>query len=109
MRKVYDDTKLGYIIFLTVYYFIYWFVWLLIFCLVISLFSKMRVFGALKYWGLYKISIYSLTPFVICSVFSSLFNLGILIYVGYFLSAIYNIITVNEVLKNTYSVRREGE
>ena len=45
----------------------------------------------------------------ICSVFSSLFNLGFLIYIGYLLSAIYNIITVNEVLKNTYSVRREGE
>lgn len=109
IEKLSNESKPMYVIIYSIYYVFYWIVWLSVFCLIISMFSKMRVFGALKYWDLFKISFYSLTPFVICSIFSSLFNLGFLIYVGYLLSAIYNIITVNEVLKNTYSVRREGE
>ena len=64
------------------------------------MFSKFRILGALKFWDLFKIAIYSLTPFVVCSVFSSLFNVGALIYIGYIISAIYNSITINEVLKN---------
>ena len=87
----------------------YSFIWMFVLALIVTMFSKFRVMGALKFWDLYKISIYSLTPFVVCSVFSSLLGVGALIYVGYIVSAIFNGITTNEVLKNTYSVRREGE
>ena len=109
IEKITEESKPMYVIVYSVYYLLYWFIWLNVFCLIISMFCKMRVFGALKFWDLYKISYYSLAPFVICSIFSSLFNIGLLIYVGYIVSAIYNLITVSEVLKNTYSVRREGE
>ncbi len=109
IQKLIDDSKVVYIAIYTCYYIIYSFIWLFVLALIVTMFSKFRIMGALKFWDLYKISIYSLTPFVICSVFSSLFGVGLLIYVGYIVSAIYNGITVNEVLKNTYSVRREGE
>ncbi len=109
IQTLIDESKVVYITLYSCYYIIYSFVWLFVLALIVTMFTKFRVMGALKFWDLYKISIYSLTPFVVCSVFSSLLGAGILIYVGYIVSAIYNGITVNEVLKNTYSVRREGE
>ncbi len=104
-----DSYKPIYVISYSLYYIIYWFMWLSIFCLIMALFSKMRTMGLIKYWELFKMSIYGLTPFIICSVFATLFNLGFLIYIGYIISAIYNIITVNEIIRNNFSSRREGE
>ena len=106
--KVLDSYKPIYIVGYGFYYLFYWFMWLAIFCLIMAFFSKMRTMGLIKFWELFKMSIYSLTPFVICAVFSSLFNLGFLVYIGYLISAIYNIITVNEIIKNNFATRKEG-
>ena len=106
--KVLDSYKPIYIVGYGFYYLFYWFMWLAIFCLIMAFFSKMRTMGLIKFWELFKMSIYGLTPFVICAVFSSLFNLEFLVYIGYLISAIYNIITVNEIIKNNFATRREG-
>ena len=103
------DNKPTYVIVYSIFYTFYGVFNLGFVCLMVAVFAKMRVMQALKFWDLLKISVYSLTPFVICSVFSSLLGMGLLIYVGYIISAIYSLITIGEVLKNTYSVRREGE
>lgn len=92
-----------------VYYFIYWTGTMLMFVLIISFFSKMRTSNLLSFGSIFKLSIYNLAPFIICLIFSTLFNLGFLIYIGYIITSIYNFITINEVLKRLYLNRNEGE
>ena len=82
---------------------------IIFFALITAFFSKMRTANFLKYWDLLKLSVYGLSPFIVCAVFATLFNIGVLLYVGFIVSAIVNTITVNEVLKNFYGVRKEGE
>lgn len=93
----------------TIYYFIYWTGTMMMFVLIISFFSKMRTSNLLSFGSIFKISIYNLAPFVICLIFSTVFNLGFLIYIGYIITSIYNFITINEVLKRLYLNRNEGE
>jgi len=77
--------------------------------LIVSLFTKLRTGTYLNFGAIFKITIYSLAPLVVCLVFSTLFNLGFLTYIGYILSMVYNSITINEVLKKLYLNRNEGE
>lgn len=104
-----DEGRVAYVIVYSIYYIFYWVFYIAIFCLLITLFSKMRTMNYLRFWDLFKVSVYSLSPFIICAVLSTLFNLGLLMYIGYLLSAIYNVITVNEILKKLYITRKEGE
>lgn len=97
------------ITFNTIYNIIYWVVWMFIFAIIISLFAKFRTGGYLKFWSIVKVTIYNLTPFIFCLIFAILFNLRFLTYLGYLISAVFNIITINEVLKRLYLNRNEGE
>ena len=80
---------------------------MLAFTFIITLFSKFRTGGYLKFFGIF--TIYNLTPFIFCLIFSILFNLHFLTYIGYIISAIYNLITISEILKRLYLNRNEGE
>lgn len=82
---------------------------MLAFTFIITLFSKFRTGGYLKFFGIFKVTIYNLTPFIFCLIFSILFNLHFLTYIGYIISAIYNLITISEILKRLYLNRNEGE
>lgn len=82
---------------------------MLVFTFIITLFSKFRTGGYLKFFGIFKVTIYNLTPFIFCLIFSILFNLHFLTYIGYIISAIYNLITISEILKRLYLNRNEGE
>lgn len=104
-----EDAKPTFVTLYSIYYVMYWFVWLLIFCLIISFLSKFRTMNLVSFGKIFKLSIYSLTPFVVCMVLSSLFGIGLLMYIGYGLSAIYNMKTINQLIKDLYEVRKEGE
>lgn len=104
-----NEAKPLYVIVNSIYNLFYWVGMIVFFVLIISFFAKMRIRSYLSFWSLFKISFYSMTPFIICLVFSILFNITILIYIGYLISAIYNVITINEVLKRVYLTRNEGE
>ena len=82
---------------------------MLAFTFIVTLFSKFRTGGYLKFFGIFKVTIYNLTPFIFCLIFSILFNLHFLTYIGYIISAIYNLITISEILKRLYLNRNEGE
>lgn len=82
---------------------------MLAFTFIITLFSKFRTGGYLKFFGIFKVTIYNLTPIIFCLIFSILFNLHFLTYIGYIISAIYNLITISEILKRLYLNRNEGE
>ena len=56
---------------------------MLVFTFIITLFSKFRTGGYLKFFGIFKVTIYNLTPFIFCLIFSILFNLHFLTYIGY--------------------------
>ena len=77
--------------------------------LITTFFSKMRTSNFLSFGSIFKLTIYNLAPFVICLIFSTLFNIAFLMWIGYILTAVYNFITINEVLKNLYLNRNEGE
>ena len=109
IEGIMEEGKVAYIIIYSIYYIFYWIFYIAIFCLLITLFSKMRTMNYLRFWDLFKISVYSIAPFIICAVLSTLFNIGILIYIGYLIAAIYNIISVNEILKTLYITRKEGD
>lgn len=87
---------------------IYWFAWLIIFMLIIALFSKFKVSGYIKFRDLFKIAVYSLTPLVFCIFFANFLGIKFLLYFGYILAAIFNSITVNEILKNILMIKKEG-
>lgn len=104
-----NEAKPLYVIVNSIYDLFCWVGMIVFFVLIFSFFAKMRIRSYLSFWSLFKISFYSMTPFIICLVFSILFNITILIYIGYLISAIYNVITINEVLKRVYLTRNEGE
>lgn len=108
-NSILNQYKPIYVITNSIYNLFYWLAMIVFFVFVISFFAKMRIRSYLKYWSIFKISFYSMAPFIICLVFSILFNLSFLIYIGYLISAIYNVITINEVLKRVYLTRNEGE
>lgn len=108
-NSILNQYKPIYVVTNSIYNLFYWLGMIIFFVAIISFFAKMRVRNYLKYWSLFKISFYSMTPFIICLVFSILFNLSFLIYVGYLISAVFNVITINEVLKKVYLTRNEGE
>lgn len=108
-EKVIENYKPIYLVSNTIYYLLYWSGWMMMFALIIAFFSKMRTNGLLSYGSLFKLTIYNLSPFVMCLIFATLFNLGFLVYIGYLLTAVFNIITVNEVLKKLYLNRNEGQ
>lgn len=108
-ENILNESKPFYIFIYSVFYIFYWIVWMAFFAIIIAFFSKIRTAGYLKYWDLLKLSVYSLSPFVICAVFATLFNMGFLIYLGYIIAAVFNAISVNEVLRNFYGTRKEGE
>lgn len=108
-ESVIEAAKPTYVTLYSIYYVMYWFIWLLIFCLIISFFAKFRTMHLVSFGKIFKLSIYNLTPFIVCMIFSSLFGLGLLMYVGYGISAIHNTITVNQLIKDLYEVRKEGE
>ena len=67
----------------------------------------MRYGNVLKFSGLFKVSIYNLTPFVFCTIFGSLFGMQLLVYVGYVVSAVYSLISTSKILENMYNTRKE--
>lgn len=103
-----NSIRPAYILMYSLFYIVYWSGILLLFILIISFFSKMRVGHYLKFWDIMKLSVYNLMPFIICTVFANLFGIRFLMYVGYLVSAGFNIVTINEVLLNLH-FRREGE
>ena len=76
--------------------------------LIIALFSKFKVSGYIKFRDLFKIAVYSLTPLVFCIFFANFLGIKFLLYLGYILAAIFNSITVNEILKNILMIKKEG-
>ncbi|MCI5939681.1 MAG: DUF1189 domain-containing protein [Acholeplasmataceae bacterium] len=107
MDNEYNKARPTIIVFSTIIYFFYWAAWLAIFACVLSLFSKMRYGNVLKFSGLFKVSIYNLTPFVFCTIFGSLFGMQLLVYVGYVVSAVYSLISTSKILENMYNTRKE--
>lgn len=103
-----NNFKPIYMIIGTISNLIYWFAWLIIFMLIIALFSKFKVSGYIKFRDLFKIAVYSLTPLVFCIFFANFLGIKLLLYLGYILAAIYNSITVNEILKNILMIKKEG-
>lgn len=103
-----NNFKPIYMIIGTISNLIYWFAWLIIFMLIIALFSKFKVSGYIKFRDLFKIAIYSLTPLVFCIFFANFLGIKFLLYLGYILAAIFNSITVNEILKNILMIKKEG-
>ena len=103
-----NNFKPIYMIIGTISNLIYWFAWLIIFMLIIALFSKFKVSGYIKFRDLFKIAVYSLTPLVFCIFFANFLGIKFLLYLGYILAAIFNSITVNEILKNILMIKKEG-
>ena len=103
-----NNFKPIYMIIGTISNLIYWFAWLIIFMLIIALFSKFKVSGYIKFRDLFKIAVYSLTPLVFCIFFANFLGIKLLLYLGYILAAIFNSITVNEILKNILMIKKEG-
>lgn len=103
-----NNFKPIYMIIGTISNLIYWFAWLIIFMLIIALFSKFKVSGYVKFRDLFKIAVYSLTPLVFCIFFANFLGIKLLLYLGYILAAIFNSITVNEILKNILMIKKEG-
>lgn len=104
-----NEARPMYIISNLLYYVVYWIGMIVLFVFIMTFFAKMRTGNYLGFWKIFKLTFYSLTPFIVCLVFSTLFNLGFLVYIGYLISAIYSFITINEVLKRLYLSRNEGE
>lgn len=107
--SVLNEYKPMFLVINTLYYFIYWTGWMLMLVLIVSIFTKMRTSTFLSFGSIFKVSIYNLAPFVVCLIFATLFDLGFLMYVGSIISMVYNMITINEVLKRLYLNRNEGE
>lgn len=107
--SVLNEYKPMFLVVNTLYYFIYWTGWMLMLVLIVSIFTKMRTSTFLSFGSIFKVSIYNLAPFVVCLIFATLFDLGFLMYVGSIISMVYNMITINEVLKRLYLNRNEGE
>lgn len=103
-----NNFKPIYMIIGTISNLIVWFAWLIIFMLIIALFSKFKVSGYIKFRDLFKIAVYSLTPLVFCIFFANFLGIKFLLYLGYILAAIFNSITVNEILKNILMIKKEG-
>lgn len=107
--SILNDIKPMYVTTYSLYYLFYWSIWMLFFMLIIALFAKLRMGKYLSFGRIYKVSVYNLAPFIVCLVFATLFNWHFLVYIGYIIAAIYNIITVNELMKDLYLKRKEGE
>ncbi len=107
--SILDEMKPTYVIANTIYYIFYWTWMIIFFALILTVFAKFKTGSYLKFFNIFKVTIYNLTPFIICIVFATLFNLTLLLYLGYILSGIYSIITINETLKRLYLTRNEGE
>ena len=107
--SVLDEYKTTFLIVNMLYYLIYWTGWMFMIVLVVSLFTKMRTSTYLSFGSIFKVTIYNLAPLAVCLIFATLFNLGFLMYVGSIISMVYNVITINEVLKRLYLNRNEGE
>lgn len=106
--SVLEEYKPTFLVINTLYYFIYWTGWMFAIVLIVSFFTKMRTSTYLSFGSIFKVSIYNLAPFVICLIFATLFNLSFLMYIGSIISMIYNVITINEVMKRLYLNRNEG-
>ena len=109
VEKILKDYEPIFIISNMIYNFFYLTGLMMIIALITTFFSKMRTSNFLSFGSIFKLTIYNLAPFVICLIFATLFNLSILIWVGYILASIYNFITINEVLKRLYLNRNEGK
>lgn len=109
MNNEYNKARPMFVILSTIIYFFYWLAWLCVFAFVLAIFGKMKYGNVIKFSGLFKLSIYNLTPFVFCSLFASLFGMQLLIYLGYLLSAIYSFVAQTKTLENMYNIRNEGK
>lgn len=85
-----------------------WLIYLGFFVLLMSVFCRFRTMGLVKFGTIFKMSIYNVTPVVICMIISELFGFALFSYLGYVIGAIYNIITINQVIKEYYDNRNEG-
>jgi hypothetical protein len=106
--SVLEEYKTTFLIVNMLYYLIYWTGWMFMIVLVVSLFTKMRTSTYLSFGSIFKVTIYNLAPLAVCLIFATLFNLGFLMYIGSIISMVYNMITINEVLKRLYLNRNEG-
>lgn len=109
MNNEYNKARPMFVVFSTIIYFFYWLAWLCIFACVLAIFGKMKYGKMIKFSGLFKLSIYNLTPFVFCSLFANIFGMQLLLYLGYLLSAIYSFISQTKTLENMYNIRNEGK
>lgn len=106
MDNIYDSMRPVIVIVTTIEYFFYWCAWIAILAVILAFFGKMKTGNLLKFSGLFKVSIYNLTPFVFCTIFGNLFGMQLLIYVGYLVSAVYSFISMNKILENMYDTRK---
>ncbi len=80
---------------------------ILIIALIISMSFVFRFSKLLKFSAMYKMSIYYTAPFVIGCLLSSLFNLGILYYIGMIVSLVYSIIGSNVIVQRLMNQGRK--
>lgn len=108
LDEIYSSIKPIIIIVSTIEYFFYWCAWIVILAVILTLFGKIKTGNLLKFSGLFKVSIYNLTPFIFCTIFGTLFGMQLLLYVGYLVSAVYSFISTNKILENIF-VGRQGD
>lgn len=73
--------------------------------LAFALFQSVRTSPFIKFSRLWKLCIYLLTPYVIGNLLAILFNISLLYYAGFFVSAFYAVYVGRTIINN--SIRRE--
>lgn len=75
--------------------------------LFLSLIFLFRFRRIIRFGAMYKLSIYYLVPYMLGTIVTNIFNLGIFSYIGFIISVIYVIIGSNDMLQKLVSQRSE--